>query len=138
MTPITVAQYNYYTRGGAGTGPNRRIDFKRQDSIPTSVFAEVYAITPEGDQLVSKLSGSQINVEMMTISDKLAALKLKQKGETVPTIPDQSLDTLSLEKQDMLFSTLEPKGRWKVEVSNQLYPVSTFEKVSKLSFFNPS
>ncbi len=133
-----VTKYNYTF--GAGSEPNRCIIFTRSDENDAgSIQAEVFT-TAEGNSIsISKLSGSAINVEMMTNSDKIMGFQKRRRGEMVTFIPDKKLSELTKDKQQEILKNLQPKGGWRIEVTNNIGQKDPrFEQVVHLALFNPT
>ena len=136
------AEYSYLF--GAGTEANRKIEFKKDhDEHPTKIAATVYAKVNGEWEKVSDVNGDNINVEMMSTSEKMQTVLARYKGEDPPLIEQDktlghlgALDATTREKLLKIFKKLEPKGQWRVEITNSIGP--KFEKIVKLNLFNPS
>ncbi len=131
MNDVLVSYRYYY---GAGTEPNRLIEFTRKASKPQSISAIVKAGTLDKNVIISKINGTEINVEMMSTSDKMKALIA---GQSV-NVPDKPLSELSLEQQNNILRNLEPRGTWRISITNSIGDNPTYEKVVYLSFFDPA
>jgi hypothetical protein len=125
-----LATYRYYY--GAGTEPNRLIEFTRKASKPQSISAIVKAGTLDNNVIISKIT--EIDVEMLSTSEKTKAL---MTGQSV-NVPDKPLSELSLEQQNNILSNLEPRGSWRISITNGIGDNPTYEKVVHLSLFNPA
>ena len=133
--PLAVYNYTY----GAGSRPNRRIDFLREDlKNGGTIYARVIARIPGGEKEISKINGSQINVEMMTSTEKVKVLMDQRNGIPTKRTPDKKLSELSIIKQGEILSELEPDGHWIIEITNGFGRDPKFEYVDRLNLFNPS
>ncbi len=133
--PLAVYNYTY----GAGSRPNRRIDFLREDlKNGGTIYARVIARVPEGEREISKIIGSEINVEMMTNTEKVKVLMDQRSGIPTKRTPDKKLSELSIIKQNEILSGLEPDGYWRIEITNGFGRDPKFEYVERLNLFNLS
>ncbi|NGX42841.1 MAG: hypothetical protein K940chlam7_01129 [Chlamydiae bacterium] len=136
-TIIGESQYTY----GAGNPNNRQVIFARTEEGTNKIIVAVRARTPGGWKEISRLNGDQINVEMMSRSDKVRVL-LEERGEGggghPSRIPDKKLSKLDSSQQEAILKALEPDGKWRVEITNNYDADSKFEKIVQLTLFNPS
>lgn len=127
-----LATYRYYY--GAGTEPNRLIEFIRKASKPQSISAIVKAGTLDNNVIISKINGIEIDVEMLSTSEKMKAL---MAGQSV-NVHDKPLSQLSIEEQNNILRNLEPRGSWRISITNGIGDNPTYEKVVHLSLFDPA
>lgn len=134
---MTIATYKYFY--GSGTEPNREILFLRKnDSESESIYALVRAYSSGEWKKISEVAGGQINVDMMTTSEKVNALLAERQGASPQRNPAQKLSDLSFDIQKEILGNLEPKGAWRIEVTNHFGEDPRFEKVVQLNLFNPT
>ena len=134
---VKVGQYRYCY--GTANEANREMQFLRYPD--GHIQASIYALfTPQGPKEISTLSGDQIKVEMITTSQKIQELKAVRKGEKSSFVGPQekALSSLSGEEQEKILQQLEPRGPWRIEISNTFGPDPHVEKVIGLNFFNPA
>lgn len=132
---MSLGRYEYMY--GAGSKPNRRIEFFHDTKNP-SIRAVVQACNSGQWQTISELGGEDINVEMNSVSEKIKYLLDKKSGFTSTLKPDQTLEKCPPSLQEKILSSLEPDGPWRIEVMNGFGDDPKFEKVIALTLFNPS
>lgn len=135
---MTVSLGKYSYTYGAGREPNREINFQRDGDEPKSIKAVISAQFNGRWSVISELCGSKINVEMMSTTDKMQALLARRKGIDYTRKPDISIAELPGEKQEEILNSLEPKGHWRIAITNGFGGNPRFEKVEQLSLFNPA
>lgn len=135
-TPIQTYSYFY----GAGTKPNREIQFFRGDSgKPESIYAVVKGLRNGVWNDISKLDQSQIDFEMMSTSDKIKGLfEARKQGTSFEFLRNKYFFELPTEEQDRVLHLLDPEGPYRIEITNGYGEDPRFEKVVKLTIFNPS
>lgn len=127
-------QYTY----GAGSEPNRRIDF-----FPTvdqkGVFAKVSAFAIANWVEISRVYPENISIDMMSTTDKMQALmKARETNSYVDYQSSRKLSSFSLDEQMQYIQALEPKGPWRIEITNDIGANPQYENVIHLKLFNPS
>lgn len=127
---------NYYYMYGAGTQPNRMVSFNLDEK--SDFAASVSALSKNIWKEISLLTGGQIEVEVMSTSAKMRVLMERRKGVITQLKPNKSFQELSLEEKKNLIDDLEPKGSWRLEIVNGIGESPHFEKVKKITFFDPS
>ena len=135
MTKL-IGTYKYMY--GAGTRLNREIRFFRRKKKKETFRAEVYAIVLGKPEKTSDLEGSQISVEMMSTSEKIALLDIRKRGEPVEKKSNKLMSELECTEQDRIIKELQPDGPRRIEITNDFGPDSRLERVVHLSIFNPS
>jgi hypothetical protein len=129
----SVGEYQYFY--GAGCKPNRKIEFVR-DGSDKSVHAVVYARSEGKDKLISDVPSDHINVEMMSLSEKIEAIKAQRLGIDVERKPDKTMSELSVEEQDRIIEGLKPEGPWKIAVTNSIGKDPKFENVVYINIYS--
>ena len=134
-----ISEYHYTY--GIEDRNNRKIQFRREDpDNPKTVCAVVKGLMQGKWIPVSYLKGDDINVEMMSTTDKIISLMNERNGDIVNNKPDKKLSELSCIEQKNIIDNIKPVGPWRIEIynspNNDKYP--SFEKVTRLSLFNPS
>ncbi len=133
---INVAEYRYFY--GAGSEPNRKIEFQQEEGNPQTIQAKIFAFDRGNWKEISSLSGDKINAEMMSTSEKVKGLKEERKGIFSPRTPDKKLSELPITEQERILRNLEPQGSWRIEISNGIGKDPYFEKVIQLNLYNPA
>jgi hypothetical protein len=134
MALVSLGRYDYCY--GNGLQNNRTIQFQRNGDDAGSVFATVHALTDQGWKEISKLEGNQINVAMMSTSEKMTALISKRRGANVTMVPDRKLSELSVEEQNSILESLNARGTRKLEITNGIGRDPAFEIVVHLSLYD--
>lgn len=135
--PVELGRYKYCY--GTANQANREMRFLRYPN--GRIQASIYALfTPLGSKEISTVSDDQMIVEMKTTSEKMANLMaLRRKDAALfPGPLEKSLSSLSAKEQEKIIAELEPKGQWRIEITNGFGEDPRFESVASLSFFNPS
>lgn len=125
----------YYYTYGAGTKPNRKIEFIRKDG---GITAKIEALRLGEWKLISTLSGSEIHVEMMSTSDKVRGLIAERMGSCKLEWLNKKLSELDKSVQDNILQMLEPDGPYRIEITNGFGSDFTCEKIIHLGIFNPT
>jgi hypothetical protein len=132
----TIGIYHYMH--GAGSQNNRQIVFQRNIGRPETLHAIISAQTPEGWRLISDVLGREINVKMLSTSDKVSQLQAQRMGQKVENDePDKKLSALSKEEQDDILKKLNPLGSWRIEIATDIGSNPHFENVIRLNLYNP-
>ena len=134
MTVLATYKYTY----GAGSQPNRQIDFVETKDSQNGIQAIVKACTEGVWTDISCLSGQEINVEMMSTSDKVRAFQQERAGGGTWKTPDRTLAQMETQQQQAILSQLEPIGPWRIEITNGFGSDPRIEKVVHLNLFNSS
>ena len=127
---------DYYYTYGAGTQSNRKVSFNLDEN--KDFAASVSALSENKWKEISILRGEQVEIEMMSTSDKVRALIERRKGMSTPMAPNKFFQDLSLKEKKRLINQLEPNGPWRLEMANSTGESAYFETVTKITFFNPS
>ena len=133
--PVKIGQYRYCY--GTANEANREMQFLRHPD--GRIQASIYALfTEQGPKQISTLPGEQIIVEMQTTSEKMEDMMAARRGETPSFVgpPEKTLSSLPPQDQEKIIGTLEPRGPWRIEISNGFGDNPRFEKVVGLNFFN--
>lgn len=134
-----VGQYCYYY--GPGSEPNRRIVFYENGSDPQkSVTASVFAVVPGGFREISALSADKMTVDMLSTSKKMEALIKARAGiaTSIAEPQEKPLASLPTQDQETIIRGLQPKGTWRIELTNGFGSVPRFEKIESIHFYDPS
>ncbi|NGX52863.1 MAG: hypothetical protein KR126chlam5_01169 [Candidatus Anoxychlamydiales bacterium] len=134
-TVIREYQYLY----GAGSHWNRCLEFMRtEDDDPKTIFVVVKARKHSGWGEISELRRDQVEVEMMTTTDKVRTLKEeKATGRSLPLSKKTLLSELDNAKQREVLQGIEPIGTWRVTITNDFGSDPIYERVAHLCLFNP-
>lgn len=133
---VTVASYKYFY--GAGSEPNREIHFYRQDDKTQAIQGKIHAYYNGKWVNVCTVPGHEINVEMLSTSDKARLIaEARQKGTRPCLRQNIKLSDLPQDEQNKILNQLNPKGPWRIEITNDIGS-NGLERVVHLNIFNPS
>ncbi len=132
---MCISEYYYFY--GSGTEPNRKIEFFSDPK--KGIFAKVKAFKGDGNWTdVSDVSGEKIVVEMESISDKVDAIMKARERKESPIFNNKSMSELSPETRRRIIDGLQPKGSWRITITNEVGGSEGNGKVESLHIFNPS
>ncbi len=130
-----ISQRYEYTYG-AGSSPNRRVEFYEQDGTFTAViFGKRMGEWIE----ITRLAEKSMFQEQMSTSQKIAKMNEARGSGASPNYPpDRSFSNISREDKLLLLNSLSPDGSWSIMITNSLGGNPRFEVATHLHFFDPS
>lgn len=129
----TISCYHYFY--GAGMIPNRKIEFRRNES--NELEAIVTGIFKNESKVISVLSGKEISVELHSTSEKLEILKDAQEKHISPKFDNDKIMTeFTVQEQDDILTHLVPVGEWRICMTFDIDRGQYFaEKVTEMRLY---
>jgi hypothetical protein len=131
MTVLSTYKYCY----GSGSEANRRIVFERSDEGKNDVTAIVHALMGGEWREISRFPASEINIEFATTSQKIERYCAERSGQSMNVDGDKKLSEITPDQQDDILKAFNPKGPWRIEITNDISDDPRFEKVVRLNLF---
>lgn len=129
---MLVKSYLYYY--GAGTEPNRRVEFYRPD--PSSLEARVDALRNGQWIQTSVLKPGEIEVELATVEMRIEQVKERYIEKSKKEYESPRMSEYTVDKQDEILNNLEPNGPYRLEIENAPGGPEGLEKVVSIQIFN--
>lgn len=114
-----LGDITYQWLEGAGTKPNRKIDFlKPEDGNPHHIAASISSRAGGKWKPLIGIKAPDIEVELMSSQDKLDQLNQQiQSGKEIQiSDPIKKFSEMTEEEQKSILDNLEPEGPWRIEV----------------------
>lgn len=129
---VSTYQYTY----GAGNSPNRQIQFYGDGQ---KVWGLVQGKSKNRLEEIGNINESQMFLEMASTSQKIEIMMQARANSIKPDYPsDKNLEALLYEERLAVIRQLNPRGKYRVTMSNDIRSNPRFEMVTRLTFFDPN
>lgn len=130
-----VSLGSYLYGYGAGSSPNRKIDFFTDEE---KISAEVQAQVEGAWTKICDVCEDAMSVEGASTSKKVEIMReARRLGQTTEYPPDQDFSELPHETKAGIIKSLDPKGFWRISITNDIGDNPRFEKVVRIHFYDP-
>ncbi len=132
MSLIGCYQYVY----GAGNAPNRKIDFYGDGN---RIWAEVSGKREGNWHEIGRINETQMTKEGASTTEKVRIMMEARKENKSPHYPkDQTFANIHYKQRVDVIDNLQPTGKYRITITNNIGSNPYFEMVEHLSFFDPT
>lgn len=129
-----IGQYEYVY--GAGSAPNRAIKFYGDGQ---HIKAEVYRKKENTWQKIGDIPENRMIKEGASTTEKVRIMMVARENSIPPSYPsNKSFEKIPYAERVQTIENLQPVGQYRITISNTNGANPFFEKVEKLTFFDPT
>ena len=129
---VGTYQYTY----GAGNTPNRALEFYGDGE---KIWGVVKGKTNGSWQHIGNVNECDMILEGASTTRKMQImLEARQTFKNAEYPPDKRFDQISYDIRLKVIESLQPSGHYRITITNNIGDNPYFEKVEKLTFFDPS
>lgn len=131
---MLIGKYEYVY--GAGNTPNRAIEFFGNGQ---GVYGTVFAKVKGSWQKIGDVAETNMTKEGASTTEKMRLMmQAREEFKSPEYPPEKSFDKISYQEKVEVIKSLEPEGKYRITITNNIGLNPFFETVENLTFFDPS